>query len=103
MSDSNARQITGIGQIGVTVVTSTPPSPSPDCAGLTSCSVPVQVLPSSTRTVSVLLTTPQGAGSVGHNSLLYFKVSDIQGTYQLSSIAARSASVPRTRCYVAGP
>ena len=27
--------------------------------------------------VRLMLTTPQGAGSVGHNSILYFKVSDI--------------------------
>jgi|SRR3954471_10648087 predicted enzyme related to lactoylglutathione lyase len=28
-------------------------------------------------TVRIMLTTPQGAGSPGHNSILYFKVTDI--------------------------
>lgn len=28
--------------------------------------------------VRIMLTTPQGAGSVGHNSILYFKATDIE-------------------------
>lgn len=33
--------------------------------------------------IRIMLTTPQGAGSVGHNSILYFKVSDIAATHDL--------------------
>ena len=32
-------------------------------------------------TVRIMLTTPQGAGTVGANSILYFKVKDIESTY----------------------
>src|SRR6185436_1945603 len=31
--------------------------------------------------VRLMLTTAQGAGSVGHNSILYFKVTDISATH----------------------
>ena len=31
--------------------------------------------------VRIMLSTPQGAGSVGHNSTLYFKVTDIETTH----------------------
>ena len=31
--------------------------------------------------VRLMLTTPQGAGEVGRNSILYFKVQDIAGAY----------------------
>src|SRR5437870_2269574 len=37
--------------------------------------------------VRIMLSTPQGAGAVGHNSILYFKVTDI--------IAAHAAFVER--------
>ena len=39
--------------------------------------------------VRLMLTTPQGAGSVGHNSILYFKVSDIVAVH--AAIIARGA------------
>ncbi len=39
--------------------------------------------------VRLMLSTPQGAGTVGHNSILYFKVSDIVGAY--ADIVARGA------------
>lgn len=32
-------------------------------------------------TVRLMLTTPQGAGTVGHNSILYFKVADIAAAH----------------------
>jgi catechol 2,3-dioxygenase-like lactoylglutathione lyase family enzyme len=32
--------------------------------------------------IRLMLTTPQGAGSVGANSVLYFKVGDIEATYR---------------------
>lgn len=31
--------------------------------------------------VRIMLSTPQGAGTVGHNSILYFKVTDIAATH----------------------
>ena len=43
--------------------------------------------------VRVMLTTPQGAGSVGSNSTLYFKVTDIEATH--AAIVARGATGER--------
>jgi predicted enzyme related to lactoylglutathione lyase len=40
--------------------------------------------------IRIMLTTPQGAGSVGANSTLYFKVSDIGATH--STLVARGAT-----------
>lgn len=39
--------------------------------------------------VRIMLTTPQGAGAVGANSILYFKVSGIESSY--AAIVARGA------------
>ena len=39
--------------------------------------------------VRLMLTTPQGAGVVGHNSILYFKVSDIVAVHE--AIVGRGA------------
>jgi predicted enzyme related to lactoylglutathione lyase len=43
--------------------------------------------------VRLMLTTPQGAGNVGQNSILYFKVSDIVATH--SAIVNRGAKNER--------
>lgn len=43
--------------------------------------------------IRLMLTTPQGAGSVGANSTLYFKVSDIGATH--SALVARGATNER--------
>ena len=43
--------------------------------------------------VRIMLSSPQGAGSVGHNSILYFKVTDIVATH--SAIVARGATSER--------
>ena len=46
--------------------------------------------------IRIMLSTPQGAGTVGKNSLLYFKVNDLAATH--AAIVARgavSASEPR--------
>jgi len=43
--------------------------------------------------VRIMLTTPQGAGTVGHNSILYFKVSDIVATH--AAIVGRGAKNER--------
>jgi predicted enzyme related to lactoylglutathione lyase len=39
--------------------------------------------------VRIMLTTPQGAGTVGHNSIIYFKVTDIAATH--AAIVKRGA------------
>jgi catechol 2,3-dioxygenase-like lactoylglutathione lyase family enzyme len=43
--------------------------------------------------VRIMLTTPQGAGAVGANSVLYFRVAGIVGTY--SAMLERGASGER--------
>lgn len=46
--------------------------------------------------VRIMLTTPEGAGEVGRNSILYFKVQDIAATH--AAVVARGAkeeSAPR--------
>src|SRR5436305_4775281 len=44
--------------------------------------------------VRLMLTTPQGAGAVGQNSILYFKVSDIVAVH--AAIVGRGAKDERT-------
>jgi predicted enzyme related to lactoylglutathione lyase len=44
-------------------------------------------------TVRIMLSTPQGAGTVGHNSILYFKVADITATH--TAIVERGAKNER--------
>jgi predicted enzyme related to lactoylglutathione lyase len=41
-----------------------------------------------------MLSTPQGAGTVGHNSILYFTTTDIAATH--AAIVARGAKNERT-------
>ncbi len=43
--------------------------------------------------VRIMLTTPQGAGAVGHNSILFFKVHDCEGAYR--TIVERGAASER--------
>ena len=43
--------------------------------------------------VRIMLSTPQGAGIVGHNSILYFKVTDIVATH--AAVVARGAKDER--------
>ncbi|HKQ39578.1 MAG TPA: VOC family protein [Verrucomicrobiae bacterium] len=43
--------------------------------------------------IRIMLTTPQGAGKVGCNSILYFKVTDITATH--AAIVARGATNER--------
>ena len=43
--------------------------------------------------VRLMLSTPQGAGTVGHNSVLYFKVADIVAVH--AAIVARGAASER--------
>jgi predicted enzyme related to lactoylglutathione lyase len=44
-------------------------------------------------TIRIMLSTPQGAGKPGHNSILYFKASDIVATQ--AAIVARGAKEER--------
>lgn len=62
-------------------------SPSPHLAFLDACGI------------RIMLTTPQGAGSVGKNSVLYFTVSDIAATHQ--AIVSRGAESERSPALVA--
>ena len=43
--------------------------------------------------IRVMLSTPQGTGSVGHNSILYFKVSDIVAVH--AALVGRGAADER--------
>lgn len=43
--------------------------------------------------VRIMLSTPQGAGSVGHNSIIYFKATDIIATH--AAIVGRGAKNER--------
>jgi len=43
--------------------------------------------------VRIMLSTPQGAGSIGGNSILYFKVSDIEAVH--SALVSRGANNER--------
>ncbi len=43
--------------------------------------------------VRVMLSTPQGAGTVGGNSILYFKVDDIEGVF--AAVVARGGAAER--------
>jgi len=88
-------KISDIGQIAVTVSDVTTAlrfyrdilgltflfSPGPNLAFLTAGSV------------RIMLSTPQGAGTVGHNSILYFRVTDIVGAH--AAIIGRGATNER--------
>lgn len=43
--------------------------------------------------VRIMLSTPQGAGTIGHNSILYFRVSDIESAHV--AIVSRGAKSER--------
>ena len=47
----------------------------------------------SAGSVRIMLSTPQGAGTVGHNSILYFKVKEIAAVH--AAIVARGATNER--------
>lgn len=61
-----------------------------DVLGLTFLFSPAPTLAFlSAGSVRIMLSTPQGAGTVGHNSILYFKVTDIVATH--AAIVGRGA------------
>jgi predicted enzyme related to lactoylglutathione lyase len=49
--------------------------------------------------IRIMLTTPQGAGAVGHNSILYFTAHDIESTH--AAIVARGAKNERSPQFTA--
>lgn len=48
----------------------------------------------SAGTIRIMLSTPQGSGAAGHNSILYFKVTDIEASH--AAILGRGAKNERT-------
>lgn len=84
MSDGSVQEIVGVGQIAVTVSdVDTSLAFYRDALGLTFLfSAGPNLAFLDAGGVRLMLTTPQGAGSVGHNSVVYFKVSGIQAAHQ---------------------
>ena len=65
-----------------------------DVLGLTFLFSPAPTLAFlSAGSVRIMLSTPEGAGTVGHNSILYFKVSDIVAAH--AAIVGRGAKNER--------
>lgn len=84
MSDGSVQEIVGVGQIAVTVSdVDISLAFYRDALGLTFLfSAGPNLAFLDAGGVRLMLTTPQGAGSVGHNSVVYFKVSGIQAAHQ---------------------
>ena len=84
MSDNNIQQISGIGQIAVTVSdVGAALAFYRDALGLKFLfSAGPNLAFLDAGGVRVMLTTPQGAGNVGRNSVLYFKVSGIESVHK---------------------
>lgn len=85
MSDSNIQQISGILQIAVTVSdVSAALSFYRDALGLR---LLFSVVPNlaflDAGGIRLMLTTPQGAGTVAHNSVVYFNVPDIESMHKV--------------------
>ena len=92
---SSELKLSEIGQIAITVseVSTTLPFYR-DVLGLTFLFSPGPNLAFlAAGNVRLMLTTPQGAGTPGHNSILYFKVTDIVATH--AAIVARGATSER--------
>ncbi len=65
-----------------------------DALGLTFLFSPAPTLAFlSAGSVRIMLSTPQGAGTVGSNAILYFKVVDIDAVYE--AIVSRGATAER--------
>lgn len=87
--------VTDIGQIAITVRdVDTALAFYRDALGLTFLFSPAPTLAFlAAGPVRIMLTTPQGAGAIGANSILYFKVQDIDAAY--ATIVARGAIAER--------
>ena len=88
-------KISEIGQIAITVSdVETALGFYRDILGLTFLFSPAPTLAFlAAGNVRIMLSTPQGAGAVGANSTLYFKVLDLQASY--ATILARGATAER--------
>ncbi|MFP7723618.1 VOC family protein [Lysobacter sp. A3-1-A15] len=84
MSASSVQEISGIGQIAVTVSdVNAALAFYRDALGLKFLfSAGPNLAFLDAGGVRLMLTTPQGSGSVGHNSVVYFKVSEIEAAHQ---------------------
>jgi predicted enzyme related to lactoylglutathione lyase len=85
-------RVSEIGQIAITVSDVGKALPFyRDVLGLTFLFSPAPTLAFlSAGSVRIMLSTPQGAGAVGSNSILYFKVTDIGEVYK--AIVSRGAT-----------
>lgn len=92
---STEPKLSEIGQIAITVSDVSKALPFyRDVLGLTFLFSPAPNLAFlSAGKIRIMLSTPQGAGTVGHNSILYFKVTDIVATH--NAIVARGATSER--------
>ena len=92
---SPEQKLSEIRQIAVTVSDVSTALPFyRDVLGLTFLFSPAPTLAFlSAGSVRIMLSTPQGAGTVGHNSILYFKVTDIVATH--AAIVGRGAKNER--------
>ena len=92
---STGHKLSEISQIAITVSDVSAVLPFyRDALGLTFLFSPAPSLAFlAAGSVRLMLTTPQGAGSVGHNSILYFKVTDIAAAH--AAIVARGAANER--------
>jgi predicted enzyme related to lactoylglutathione lyase len=92
---STEHRLSEIRQIAITVSDVSTALPFyRDVLGLTFLFSPTPTLAFLTAgTVRIMLSTPQGAGTVGHNSILYFKVADIVSTH--ATIIGRGATNER--------
>ena len=88
-------KISEIGQIAITVSdVETALGFYRDILGLTFLFSPAPTLAFlAAGNVRIMLSTPQGAGAVGANSTLYFKVQNVQASY--ATILARGATAER--------
>ncbi len=92
---SNESRLSEIRQIAITVADVGTALPFyRDVLGLTFLFSPAANLAFlAAGSVRIMLTTPQGAGTPGHNSILYFKVTDITATH--AAIVQRGAKSER--------
>jgi len=88
-------KISGIGQIAITVSDVATALPFyRDVLGLQFLFSPAPTLAFlAAGSVRIMLSTPQGSGAVGANSVLYFKVQEIETAF--AAIVARGAVVER--------
>ncbi len=89
------QQLSDIGQIAITVSDVATALPFyRDVLGLSFLFSPAPTLAFlAAGSIRIMLSTPQGAGAVGANSTLYFKVENINEMY--AAIVARGATVER--------